>query len=160
MKIDDEIREAKDKHSNLIISSAIELLLNYCVRFYDRQFITRKKANKDTLTDFEKLLNDYFTSGKPLSIGTPTVAYCADQLHLSANYFGDLIKKETGTSAQEYILVKTMAVAKELLADPSKSICDVAYALGYQYPQYFSKAFKRVIGCSPNEYRTSAKVLS
>ena len=86
--------------------------LNYCVRFYDRQFITRKKANKDTLTDFEKLLNDYFTSGKPLSIGTPTVAYCADQLHLSANYFGDLIKKETGTSAQEYILVKTMAVAK------------------------------------------------
>ena len=81
MKIDEEIREAKDKHSNLIISSAIELLLNYCVRFYDRQFITRKKANKDTLTDFEKLLNDYFTSGKPLSIGTPTVAYCADQLH-------------------------------------------------------------------------------
>lgn len=160
MKIDEEIREAKDKHSNLIISSAIELLLNYCVRFYDRQFITRKKVNKDTLTDFEKLLNDYFTSGKPLSIGTPTVAYCADQLHLSANYFGDLIKKETGTSAQEYILVKTMAVAKELLVDPSKSISDVAYALGYQYPQYFSKAFKRVIGCSPNEYRTSAKVLS
>ena len=112
------------------------------------------------MTDFEKLLNDYFTSGKPLSIGTPTVAYCADQLHLSANYFGDLIKKETGTSAQEYILVKTMAVAKELLADPSKSISDVAYALGYPYPQYFSKAFKRVIGCSPNEYRTLAKVLS
>ena len=139
--------------SNLIISSAIELLLNYCVRFYDRQFITRKKANKDTLTDFEKLLNDYFTSGKPLSLGTPTVAYCADQLHLSANYFGDLIKKETGTSAQEYILVKTMAVAKELLADPSKSISDVAYALGYQYPQYFSRAFKRIVGCSPKEYR-------
>ena len=153
MKIDEEIREAKDKHSNLIISSAIELLLNYCVRFYDRQFITRKKANKDTLTDFEKLLNDYFTSGKPLSIGTPTVAYCADQLHLSANYFGDLIKKETGTSAQEYILVKTMAVAKELLADPSKSISDVAYAVGYQYPQYFSRAFKRIVGCSPKEYR-------
>jgi hypothetical protein len=82
------------------------------------------------------------------------VAYCADQLHLSANYFGDLIKKETGSSAQEYILTKTMDAAKELLADPNKSVSDVAYALGYQYPQYFSKAFKRIIGCSPNEYRT------
>jgi len=94
-----------------------------------------------------------FTSDKPSKFGTPTVAYCADQLHLSANYFGDLIKKETGLSAQEYILAKTMDTAKELLADPTKSVSDVAYALGYQYPQYFSKAFKRVVGCSPNEYR-------
>ena len=80
--------------------------------------------------------------------------------NIRSHYVSDLIKKETGTSAQEYILVKTMAVAKELLADPSKSISDVAYALGYQYPQYFSRAFKRVIGCSPNEYRTSAKTRS
>lgn len=153
MKIDEEIKGAADKHSNLIIASAIELLLNYCTRFYDRQFITRKKENKDTLGSFEALLNDYFTSDKPSKFGTPTVAYCADQLHLSANYFGDLIKKETGLSAQEYILAKTMDTAKELLADPTKSVSDVAYALGYQYPQYFSKAFKRVVGCSPNEYR-------
>mgnify|MGYP000762293190 FL=1 len=99
-------------------------------------------------------MNDYFTSDKPSKFGTPTVTYCADQLHLSANYFGDLIKKETGSSAQEYILAKTMDTAKEWLADPDKSISDVAYALGYQYPQYFSKAFKRIVGCSPNEYRT------
>ena len=154
MKIDDEIKGTTDRHSNLIVVSAIELLLNYCIRFYDRQFITRKKENKDTLSSFEALLNDYFTSDKPSKFGTPTVAYCADQLHLSANYFGDLIKKETGSSAQEYILAKTMDTAKEWLADPDKSISDVAYALGYQYPQYFSKAFKRIVGCSPNEYRT------
>ena len=154
MKIDEEIQGATDKHSNQIIASAIELLLNYCSRFYDRQFMTRKKENKDTLIIFEALLNNYFTSDKPQLLGTPTVAYCADQLHLSANYFGDLIKKETGSSAQEYILSKTMNTAKELLTDPTKSISDVAYALGYQYPQYFSKAFKRVVGYSPNEYRT------
>ena len=153
-KIDEETYDKADRHSNLIIASAIELLLNYCIRFYDRQFITRTKENKDTLGSFEALLNDYFTSDKPSKFGTPTVAYCADQLHLSANYFGDLIKKETGLSAQEYILAKTMDTAKELLADPTKSVSDVAYALGYQYPQYFSKAFKRVVGCSPNEYRT------
>lgn len=153
-KIDEETYDKADRHSNLIIASAIELLLNYCIRFYDRQFITRKKENKDTLGSFEALLNDYFISDKPSKFGTPTVAYCADRLHLSANYFGDLIKKETGLSAQEYILAKTMDTAKELLADPAKSVSDVAYALGYQYPQYFSKAFKRVVGCSPNEYRT------
>ena len=155
MKIGEEIKGATDKHSKLIIASAIELLLNYCIRFYDRQFITRKKENKDALSSFEALLNDYFTSDTPSKFGTPTVAYCADQLHLSANYFGDLIKKETGSSTQEYILTKTMDAAKELLADPNKSVSDVAYALGYEYPQYFSKAFKRIIGCSPNEYRTS-----
>jgi YesN/AraC family two-component response regulator len=99
-------------------------------------------------------LNDYFKSDKPLKFGTPTVAFCAEQLHLSANYFGDLIKKETGVSAQEYILSKTMETAKEMLADPSRSVSDVAYALGYQYPQYFSKAFKRIVGYPPNEYRS------
>lgn len=153
LKIDEEIKGATDKHSNQIIASAIELLLNYCVRFYDRQFITRKKENKDFLGSFEELLNNYFTSEKPQTLGTPTVAYCAERLHLSANYFGDLIKKETGRSAQEYILSKTMDVAKELLADSSKSISETAYALGYQYPQYFSRAFKRVVGCTPNDYR-------
>ena len=152
--IQEELQHSVDRMSKRLIANHIELLLNYCIRFYDRQFITRKKENKDTLSSFEALLNDYFTSDKPSKFGTPTVAYCADQLHLSANYFGDLIKKETGSSAQEYILAKTMDTAKEWLADPDKSISDVAYALGYQYPQYFSKAFKRIVGCSPNEYRT------
>ena len=152
-KIEEEINGSNDKHSNLIIASAIELLMNYCVRFYDRQFITRKKENRDLLASFEQLLNEYFKSKKPWTLGTPTVAYCAEQLHLSANYFGDLIRKETGSSAQEYIVTKTMDVAKDLLADPTKSISDVAYALGYQYPQYFSRAFKKKVGCSPKEYR-------
>ena len=142
-----------DKHSNMIIASAIELFLNYCTRFYDRQFITRKKANKDILARFEELLDGYFASDKPQSYGTPSVAYCAEQLHLSANYFGDLIKKETGKSAQEYVQQKIMDTAKDMLANLEKSVSEIAYALGYQYPQYFSRAFKKVVGCTPNEYR-------
>jgi len=151
-KIDDEIKNGTDRHSNAIIASAIELLLNYCTRFYDRQFITRKRANKDILKRFEELLDDYFISDKPKSLGTPTVA-CADQLHLSPNYFGDLIKKETGKSAQEYVQQKIMDTAKDLLLASSKSVSEIAYALGYQYPQYFSRAFKKAVGCTPNEYR-------
>lgn len=152
-KIDDEINFGGDKHSNTIIASAIELFLNYCLRFYDRQFITRKKVNKDLLTRFEELLDGYFTSGHAQEYGTPTVAWCADRLHLSANYFGDLIKKETGTTAQEYIQRKTMEVAKERLFDAAQSISEIAYYLGYQYPQYFTRAFKRVVGCTPLDYR-------
>lgn len=152
-KIDDEIDNGTDRHSHTIIASAIELFLNYCNRFYDRQFITRKKACKDILTQFEDLLNDYFTSDKPQKFGTPTVAWCAEQLHLSPNYFGDLIKKETGKSAQEYVLQKTMETAKEMLAQTGMSISEIAYSLGYQYPQHFSRAFKKVAGCTPNDYR-------
>lgn len=152
-KIDDEINNGTDKHSNTIIASAIELFLNYCNRIYDRQFITRKKANKDILSRFEELLDEYFASNKPQSYGTPSVAYFAEQLHLSANYFGDLIKKETGKSAQEYVQQKIMGTAKDMLANPEKSVSEIAYALGYQYPQYFSRAFKKVVGCTPNEYR-------
>jgi len=152
-KIDEEINYGGDKHSNTIIASAIELFLNYCLRFYDRQFITRKKANKDILSQFEELTDNYFISGNAEKHGTPTVAWCADQLHLSANYFGDLIKKETGKSAQEYIQQKTMEVAKDLLSTTSKSISGIAYHLGYQYPQYFSRAFKKVVGKTPNEFR-------
>lgn len=131
-KIDDEINNGTDKHSNTIIASAIELFLNYCTRFYDRQFITRKKANKDLLARFEELLDGYFASEKPQSYGTPSVAYCAEQLHLSANYFGDLIKKETGKSAQEYVQQKIMDTAKDMLASQEKSVSEIAYALGYQ----------------------------
>ena len=153
IEIQEELERAIDKHSKDIIASTIELLLNHCQRFYDRQFITRENINKDILVRFENLLSDYFESDQPQTVGLPSVQYAADRLHLSPNYFGDLIKKETGLSAQEYILAKTMDTAKELLVDPTKSVSDVAYALGYQYPQYFSKAFKRVVGCSPNEYR-------
>lgn len=110
----------------------------------DRQFATRKAANKDILTRFEHVLDGYFSS----------VAFCADQLHLSANYFGDLIKKETGRSAKDYVQKKIMDTAKTMLSDHGRSISEIAYALGYQYPQYFSRAFKNVVGCTPKEYRT------
>lgn len=154
-KIDEEIDNGVDCHSNTIIASAIELLLNYCNRFYDRQFITRKRANKDVLARFEELLDGYFASEKPKTYGTPTVAYFANELHLSANYFGDLIKKETGKTAQEYVQHKIMDTAKDMLADTSTSVSEVAYALGYQYPQYFSRAFKNVVGLTPKSFRSS-----
>jgi len=127
--------------------------LNYCVRFYDRQFITRDIVNKGVLEKFEGLLDSYFQSNKPQTLGLPSVAYCADQLHLSANYFGDLIKKETGKSAQEYIQLKVIDLAKEKVFDTSKSISEVAYELGFKYPQHFSRLFKTRVGQSPQEYR-------
>lgn len=157
-KIDDEINYGGDRHSNTIIASAIELFLNYCLRFYDRQFIIRKKVNKDLLTRFEELVDDYLISGKAQEQGTPTVAWCASQLCLSPNYFGDLIKKETGNSALHYIQQKMMDVAKDMLVRPEKSIGEIAYFLGYQYPQYFSRAFKKAVGCTPNDYRRQACV--
>ncbi|WP_455587019.1 helix-turn-helix domain-containing protein [Bacteroides sp.] len=149
-----ELQRGIDKHSKVLIASNIELLLNYCTRFYDRQFITRENVNKDILTKFEEVLNGYFQSDKPQDIGLPSVQFCADQLHLSANYLGDLIKKETGKSAQEHIQLKLMDVAKERMFDTSKSVSEIAYELGFKYPQHFSRLFKKRMGCSPNEYRT------
>ena len=103
---------------------------------------------------FEDLLNNYFQSEQPQEIGLPSVRYCADKLNLSANYLGDLIKKETGTSAQEHIQSKLIEVAKERVFDTSKSISEIAYELGFKYPQHFTRLFKNRVGCSPNEYRT------
>lgn len=154
-KIDEEIQNGNDHHSNVIISSVIELLLNYCMRFYDRQFETRTKANKDIISHFEQLLDGYFDSDNPKRIGTPTVAWFADNLHLSPNYFGDLIKKETGKSALEHIQRKMIGTAKDFLTQTNLNISEIAYRLGYQYPQYFSRAFKKLVGCTPNEYRMS-----
>jgi AraC-like DNA-binding protein len=106
------------------------------------------------LQRFEELLSDYFGSDKPKEIGLPSVNYCADQLNLSANYFGDLIKKETGKSAQEYIQLKTMDVAKEKIFDTSKSVSEIAYELGFKYPQHFTRSFKQHTGFTPNDYRS------
>jgi AraC-like DNA-binding protein len=152
-KINFELQQTIDKHSKRLIASNIELFLNYCERFYDRQFITRENANQGILEKFEDLLNDYFVSEKPQSIGLPSVAYFAENCHLSANYFGDLIKKETGKSAQEYIQLKVINIAKERLFDPDKSISQIAYELGFNYPQHFSRMFKEQVGSSPSEYR-------
>jgi AraC-like DNA-binding protein len=152
-KIEYELNRGIDKHSKALIAANIELLLGYCQRFYDRQFITRDHANKGILEKFERLLNEYFQSEKPQQIGQPTVAYCASELNLSANYFGDLIKKETGKSAQEYIQSKLIEVAKERIFDPAKSVSEVAYELGFQYPQHFSRFFKQRVGVAPGEFR-------
>lgn len=148
-----ELEHAIDKHSRTLIVSNIELFLNYCVRFYDRQFITREIIQKDILVRFEELLNDYFQSDKPQNLGFPSVAYCAEQINLSPNYFGDLVKKETGKSAQEHIQLKLMDIAKEKVFDTSKSISEIAYELGFKYPAHFTRLFKQHVGCSPNEYR-------
>jgi len=150
-----ELEHSIDKHSKTLIVSNIELFLNYCTRFYDRQFITRSNANKDMLSQFEDILNNYFNSDKPKTIGLPSVAYCAERLHLLANYFGDLIKKETGKTAQEHIQLKMIDIAKERIFDPSKSISEIAYEMGFKYPQHFTRLFKSRVGITPNEYRTN-----
>ncbi|RYF78291.1 MAG: AraC family transcriptional regulator [Cytophagaceae bacterium] len=152
-KIDYELEHAIDKHSKRLIVSNIELFLDYCVRFYDRQFITRNHINSSVLERFEKLLNEYYQTDKPQMTGLPSVTHCASELNLSANYFGDLIKKETGQSAQEYIQAKVIEVAKERIFDKSKSVSQIAYELGFKYPQHFMRLFKQRVGQSPNEYR-------
>lgn len=152
-KIEFELQQNIDKHSKKLIASAIELFLNYCERFYDRQFITRDNAHKGILEKFEEQLNGYFSSIKPQKIGLPSVAYFADELHLSANYFGDLVKKETGKSAKEYIHFKLMNLAKHKILDSSKSVSEIAYELGFKYPQHFTRMFKKDMGISPTEYR-------
>lgn len=152
-KIEYELDQNIDKHSKELIAFNIELLLKYCIRFYDRQFITRDDANKGILERFEYLLKNYFSSDKPQSEGLPSVAYCAEALHLSPNYFGDLVKKETGRSAQEYIQSKVIDAAKERLFDMNKSASEIAYELGFKYPQHFTRLFKQKTGVTPNDYR-------
>ncbi|MCD2422177.1 helix-turn-helix transcriptional regulator [Niabella pedocola] len=152
-KITYELTQSIDKHSKTLIASNIELFLNYCTRFYDRQFITRENVNQGILEKFEELLNRYFASEKPQLTGLPSVAYCANELHLSANYFGDLIKKETGKSAQEYVQSKIIDVAKNKVFDVNKTINEIAYELGFKYPQHFTRLFKQKVGVTPNAYR-------
>jgi AraC-like DNA-binding protein len=152
-KIENELTQAVDKHSKKLIASNIELFLYYCERFYDRQFITRENVNRGVLEKFEALLNSYFSSDNPANIGLPSVAYFADALNLSPNYFGDLIKKETGTTAQEYIQNKIIDIAKTRIFDADKTINEIAYEMGFKYPQHFSRLFKSRVGHTPNEYR-------
>lgn len=152
-KITFELQQGVDKHSKKLITTNIELFLDYCHRFYDRQFITRDSVNKSILARFERLLNDYFLSEKPNTIGLPSVAYCAAELNLSANYFGDLIKKETGTSAKDFIQNKLIDTAKTKIFDKEKSINQIAYELGFKYPQHFMRLFKEKVGYTPSEYK-------
>ena len=152
-KIQYELEQSIDKHSKTLIAANIELFLNYCTRFYDRQFITRDHVHHGLVERFEQVLQQYFYSKQPAETGLPSVAYCAAQLNVSPNYFGDLIKKETGKSAQECIQDKLVDIAKEKVLDIDKSIGEVAYELGFKYPQHFTRLFKQRVGISPNEYR-------
>lgn len=152
-KIGYELEQGVDKHSKRLVVSNIELFLNYCTRFYDRQFITRDTVHSGVLERFETVLNEFFQTNNPQTVGLPSVGWCAEQLNLSANYFGDLVKKETGQSAQEYIQTKLINVAKVKIFDRSKTINEVAFELGFKYPQHFSRFFKDRVGQSPNEYR-------
>lgn len=148
-----EINQNLDQHSRKLIVANIELLLKYCSRFYDRQFITREHVNHGIIEQFEQKLNEYFQGEELKFNGLPSVAYFANELHLSANYFGDLVKKQTGKTALEYIQLRLIDLAKERIFDNSKSVSEIAYELGFKYPQHFTRFFKQKVGVSPVEYR-------
>lgn len=142
-----------DRHTQDIILSQIDLLLNYSNRFYERQFITRKAVNHDVLTRMEMLLNEYFDDQKSLENGLPTVESMADKLHLSPHYLSDLLRSLTGQSAQQHIQEKLIEKAKEYLTVTNLSVAEIAYQLGFEYPQSFNKLFKKKTNISPLEFR-------
>jgi AraC-like DNA-binding protein len=152
-KIIKEYSQNLDAHSQNLIIRNIELFLDYCLRFYDRQFYTRTNINSDIVTKFEKLLKGYYESEKILDLGIPSVNFLSGELNLSANYLSDLLKKETGNSAQEHIHLFIIEKAKNHLLNSSDSVSEIGYALGFEYPQYFSNLFKSKTGLSPREYR-------
>ena len=151
--IERELNHPIDNFSRKLFVSNIEVLLNYCMRFYERQFASREKLNNDVLARFEQLLNGYWDSGAAKLHGLPTVKYFADKLCLSPNYFGDLIKSVAGRSAQECIQSQITEMAKEAILNPRLNTKQIADMLGFQYPQHFSRFFKKQVGCTPKEYR-------
>ncbi len=152
-KIRMELERPIDRLSKRLIARNIQLLLDYCMRFYNRQFVTRTQSNQDVLTRFEALLDDYFRTGMVQTEGLPSVKYFAERVFLSPNYFGDLIKKSTGKTPQEYIQAKIIDTAKDFLLGTDKTVSQIADDLGFQYSQHFNRLFKRNVGMSPNEYR-------
>ncbi len=151
----DEIEKSIDNFTQDVIVSHIDLLLNYCNRFYNRQFITRKPANNDTLIRLENLLNDYFNSDDLISKGLPTVQQVAEQLNVSSNYLSDMLRSITGQTTQQHIHNKLIEKAKELLTTTNLSVSEIAYYLGFEYPQSFNKLFKKKTDISPLEFRQS-----
>ncbi|SDM20462.1 helix-turn-helix domain-containing protein [Siphonobacter aquaeclarae] len=152
-KIQSELEENIDNHSQNLIVSNIELLLNYCLRYYGRQFITRKNTNRNIVSQIDDALREYFSSPILLDKGLPNVSYLAEKVNLSPNYLSDLLKKETGRNAQDHIHYYLIEEAKGLLLSTDKSVAEIAYSLGFEYPQYFSKLFKQKTGNSPQEFR-------
>ena len=152
-KIARELQHPIDKFSKSLIISNIEVMLNYCMRFYERQFVTREELNHNALGKFEQLIDEYLDSGRGAIYGIPTVKYFADKICLSSNYFGDLVKQETGKTAQEYIQLKMINYAKNSLLNPALSTKQIAELLGFQHSQHFIRFFKKQTGSTPREYR-------
>lgn len=151
--IAEEVNMPSHNHRNRLIVENIDLLLTYCLRFYDRQFALRTIKSHSVLAEFENVVHDYLVSGKARKEGTLSVQYCADRLHLSMNYLGDLIRSQTGVSPLKYIHQKVIEVAKTMLSDPLLTVNETAYRLGFEYPQHFTRMFKKYVGCSPLEYQ-------
>jgi AraC-like DNA-binding protein len=154
LKIEAELKENIDPHSQAIIVSTIGLFLNYCTRFYGRQFITRKISNNSVILQIEKILSHYFNNDNFDKKGLPTVKYLAEQVHLSPDYLSDLLKKETGRNAQDMIHFYLIEEAKTMLIGSDRSVAEIAYSLGFEYPQYFNKLFKQKTGKTPVEFRS------
>ncbi len=149
-----EYSQNLDKHSQNLITTNIELLLDYCVRFYDRQFYTRSNLNSDIVSRFDRLLRTYYENRIMQELGIPTVNYCAGELNLTPSYLGDLIKKETGGSAQERIHRFVIDRAKVQLLNSTDSVSQIGFELGFEYPQHFSNLFKSKTGLSPRAFRS------
>lgn len=154
-QIREELDHTIDKHTKQIISSYIESMLNHCERFYDRQFITREISNRSVISKFERYISDYFNSALPASDGIPSVQQCAAHVCLSPNYFGDLIKRETGITPQEYIHKYIISLAKHRLSEGELNVSEIAYELGFKYPHHLTRMFKKMTGMTPNEFRNS-----
>ncbi len=153
-QIQEELQNKHDRQQDSIIIGYIELVLNFCQRFYNRQFITRELENSDILMKFDNLLRDYYEKKLQTTLGIPTVQYCADKLCLSPNYFGDVIRKTTGDTASNYIRQYVVQLAKNEFANGT-GIAQTAYNLGFEYPQHLSRMFKKQTGMTPTEYSES-----
>ncbi len=151
--IQTELNLPIDKHTKNVFVSSIELLLNHCNRYYDRQFITRENQNKTVVGAITNFLSSYFTASDLEVKGLPTVLQCAEQVNLSPNYLSDLLRKETGKTTQEHIHYFVLEIAKDRLLGSDKSVKEIAHSLGFEYSQYFSSLFKKKMGVSPTEFR-------
>jgi AraC family transcriptional activator of pobA len=150
-----EYHSSIDQFSQDVMVSHLEVMLNYLNRFYDRQFITRKTANNDLLTKFEEVLDDYFSGGKIVQLGLPTVQYLSEQVHISPNYLSDMLRSYTGKGTQQHIQDKVIEKAKDNLISTTLSVSEIAYSLGFEHPQSFSRLFKSRTDQTPLKFRAS-----
>jgi len=155
-QIEEEINQRIDNHSQQVLVSNIELMLNYSVRFYERQMNTRAAQNSDVVSRVETLLKEYYKNNDLLESGQPTIQYLADNCHLSPSYLSDLLAKETGRSAKDHINDFLVDKAKHLLLSSDDSVSGIAYSLGFNYPHYFARLFKQKTGLTPNAYRQAS----